>query len=391
MTAAIDQPYGNDLATMAERISGVIDAFFVDADGFVLACINAETNKPFVDDDWQIRDLEAHATWYARGSFPFALKRTAMNYEDADMTTGELLMAFLARARAVPNCEHRDAVERLAGVMIGINETIAAQNPMGAGFLPKTHGGVPHVHECFETSADQYLKWAVALEAYSVFTAELDRRVRAERILLDMAGWLDAHDFCTPYMGDTNYARLNHLRHYHLAFAYLCALGHRLGGSEHLLEEVVYFKNHAATASTRSPSPNSQNLVAEALSRLLDLAPEHSDDWLALMRDDWDARHAFVTPDLRVRFTDHYWNHTARFATNYWVVRKHVPEVDGTVDVEEILLAHDGKAAFLHLAAGQERTGLFASDHYPRYDTYVSGMSYASWLRVYWETRGAGV
>ena len=41
--------------------------------------------------------------------------------------------------------------------------------------------------------------------------------------------------------------------------------------------------------------------------------------------------------------------------------------------------------------AGQERTGLFASDHYPRYDTYVSGMSYANWLRLYWETRGAGV
>ena len=102
MTAAIAPPYGNDLATMAERISGVIAAIFVDADGVVLACSNAQTNKPFVDDDWQIRDLEAHATWYARGSFPFALKRTAMHYEDADMTTGELLMAFLARARAVP-------------------------------------------------------------------------------------------------------------------------------------------------------------------------------------------------------------------------------------------------------------------------------------------------
>jgi len=373
---------------MERTIADIVEQYFIDADGFVLACINSRTNKPFADDDPEVCDLDINKTWVARGAFPYEVKRTALNYEDADMTAGELLMAYLARARVTRSQEHVDAVERLAGTMIRLSETVAERNPFGSGFLPKPHGGMRYVHECFEMSADQYLKWAVALEAYGKVTADAQRRRQVDKILLDMALWLDARDFATPYMGNTNYARLNHLRHYHLTFAYLCALGHRLGGPPHLLEEVAFFRDHALNESKSSQAPNSQNLVVEALGRLLTLAPQDRDAWLNLMRDEWEGRRAFVAPGYRIRYSDHYWNHATRLAINYLVVRTHLPEVDGAVDVETILKAHDCKEKFLHLVAGQELSGPFLSGYYDRYDRHVLGLAYASWLRAFWETHG---
>ncbi|MDP7134454.1 MAG: hypothetical protein QF437_28415 [Planctomycetota bacterium] len=388
-TPLIDQHYGNNLDEMEEVISQIVEQYFVDEDGILIACINANTNRPFVDDDPEVRDIDLTKAWFANGALPHELKRTCLNYEDSDMATGELLMAYLARARATDSQEHIEAVEGVAGAMIHLSETVAEKNPFGPGWLPKIHGGLKHVHECFETSADQYLKWSTALEAYGAFTKDADRKARVDRILLDMAQWLDAHDFATPYMGNTNYARLNHLRHYHVAFAYLCALGHSLGGDSHLMEEVEFFKDRALIESKPSPSPNSQNLVSEAIGRLLVLAPEHRDAWLNLIRDDWEARHNFVETDGRIRFSGHYWNHTTRLATNYLVIRNYLPEIEGSLDVESILRDHDCKSTFLHLAPGQKLTGPFLDGNYPRYDKFVHGFSYASWLRVYWETRGA--
>jgi hypothetical protein len=245
-----------------------------------------------------------------------------------------------------------------------------------------------YVHECFEVSADQYLKWAVALEAYATFTSDADRRQQAHAILLAMAEWLDARDFATPYMGHTNYARLNNLRHYHMAFAYICALGYRLGGDAHLMDEVAFFKDHALAESGDPRAPNSQSLSIEATARLLELAPEHADAWLDLMRRTWEAKRDFVLPDYSIRFSDHFWNHTTRFLVNYLVARRYLPDVVGTIDVEPILLAQNCKEKFLHMVAGQELTGPFATHHYHRYDTHLLGLAYASWLRVYWETRG---
>ena len=384
----IDQPYGRNLDEMENTISRIVELNFIDEDGIMFACINARTNRPFEDDDPEISDIDLNKAWFANGSFPYELKRTCLNYEDSDMATGELLMAYLARARTTREQKHIDAVERLASVMIHLSETVAEQNPFGPGWLPKIHGGLKHVHVCFETSADQYLKWSTALEAYGAFTEDAQRQARVNRILLDMAQWLDAHDFATPYMGNTNYARLNHLRHYHLTFAYLCALGRRLGGDSHLLEEVAFFKDRALTKSKPSPSPNSQNLVSEAIGRLLELAPEYREVWLNLIRDDWEARHNFVKPDGRIHFSGHYWNHATRLATNYLVVRNYLPEIKGSVAIEAILREHDSKTKFLHLVPGQKLTGPFIDGNYPRYDKFVTGLSYASWLRVYWETRG---
>jgi len=386
-TDLIDRPYGTDLDTMAATIARVVEDYFIDSDGLVLACINARTNAPFTDDDAEVRDMVFHKAWFANGSFPYEVKRTALNYEDADMTMGELLMAYLARARVAPSLAHTAAVERLAGAMLHLNQVVAERNPFGPGFLPKPHGGLRYVHECFEMSADQYLKWAVALEAYGRFTADAERRARVDAVLRAMGEWLDARDFATPYMGNTNYARLNPLRHYHLTFAYLCALGHRLGGDVHLMDEVAFFKDRALSASRDSTAPNSQNLVIEATARLLELAPEHSDAWLGLMRRDWDAGRRFVLPDYRIRFSDHFWNHATRYAVNYLVARQYLPDIEGSVDVEAILLAHDTKQKFVHLVAGQEMTGPFADGRYPHYDTHLLGLAYASWLRAYWETR----
>jgi hypothetical protein len=383
----IDRPYGDDLETIAPTLARIVEHYFVDADGLVLACLNARTNKPYVDDDPEVRDLPLEQNWVYRGAFPHEVKRTAMNYEDADMTTGELLMAYLARARVEPTEANVEAVERLAGAMIRLNQVVADKNPFGAGFLPKPHGGLAYVPECFELSADQYLKWAVGLEAYAAFTRDTGRRDEANTILLDMARWLDARDFATPYMGNTNYGRLNPLRHYHLTFAYLCAKGYALSGDLGLLEETVFFKEHALANSRNSTAPNSQNLVVEALGRLLELAPEHADAWLELMRRDWDGRNAYVMPDLRVRFADHYWNHTTRFLTSYLVARRHLPEAVEPIDTDAVLLEQNTKDKFLHMVAGQEKTGPFATSTYPDYDNHLEGLAYASWLRVYWETR----
>ena len=97
---------------------------------------------------------------FGSGYVRFAIDLITARYPDRDITYhnrgigGDVSTGLLRRWDDDVLVHEPDCVS----VMIGINETIAAQNPMGAGFLPKTHGGVPHVHECFETSADQYLK-----------------------------------------------------------------------------------------------------------------------------------------------------------------------------------------------------------------------------------------
>ncbi|MBU4211240.1 MAG: hypothetical protein KKD33_01505, partial [Verrucomicrobia bacterium] len=377
--ALIEQHYGDDLEQMEQVIAAIIPQYFLDADELVYACINGATNKPYVDGDPDL-DYPVEKMWCRNGAFPYELKRTFLNYEDVDMTTAELLQAYLAKASAQPTKENRAAADKLATLMIEVTEDVGRKNPYGFGFLPKLHGGIRHLHECFEFSADQLLKWMNALDTYREFTDDADRQQRINAILLAAARWLDARDFVTPYMGSPNYARLNHLRHYHGCFAYLCARGYQLSAEEHLLAEARFFRDRMLNASQDSPAANSMNLVLEALSRLVQLMPEDQNVWLSLMRRNWQARANYYHPDGTAVYAGYRWHQGTRMATNYLIAKKLLPEIESEFDLPGLLLSHNCKAYFHHLVPGQELKINEADGGIHTYRNAVLGLAYASWM-----------
>ncbi len=387
MSAAdIDQPYGKDLEAIEHSIAAIIEQYFRDPDSFFYCVVNGLTNRPYTDADPDL-DYPLEKTWWANGGFPYELKRTFLNYEDSDMMAGEVLQAYLARAQANPTDANWAAADDLAELMLEVGEKVGRENPYGFGFLPKLHGGLRHLHEDFELSADQLLKWTTALDAYHAFTTNQDRRRRIEEFLVAAARWLDDRDFVTPYMGYPNYARLHDLRHYHACFAYLCARGYQLSGDKRLAEEVAFFRDRMLRGRRNSGSANSLNLVLEALTRLVALVPEDTDAWLSLARADWQARQTYFQPDGTATHSGYVWNEGPRMAVNYLVAKALLPEIEGDFDVPALLLAYNTKDRFYHLARGQEIPTRLDDGGVCTCRHAVLGLSYASWLRAYWLLR----
>jgi hypothetical protein len=384
----IDRNYGNDLDAIERSVAAIIPQYFLDDDGFPYACLNGATNRPYVDTDPEL-DYPLEKTWWYNGSFPYELKRTFFNYEDSDMVAGELLQVYVARARVAPTPENVAAADNFADLMLQVSERIGRENPYGYGFLPKLHGGIKHLHEDFEFSADQLLKWMSALDAYRDFTTDAGHRQRIDDLFLACARWFDARDFAVSYMGNMGWIRLTDMRHYLTTMAYVCARGYEISGDRHLQDETNFFRDRVLFASKDSPSANTVNLVVEALTHLIRLQPEATEAWLAIARRNWHHRTTYYRPEGTPRY-GLLWNESHNMALNYLLTRRLLPEIEGDLDPVAILLAHNCKRAFYHLVQPPEIPPDF-DDHGMGLRMYVNivlGQAYATWLRVYWLLKG---
>ncbi len=384
----IDQDYGNDLDAIEKSVAAIIPRYFLDEDGFPYACINGATNRPYQDSDPEL-DYPLERTWWYRGSFPYELKRTFLNYEDSDMMAGELLQAYVARARAAPTPENVSAADLLADLMLEVSERVGRENPYGYGFLPKMHGGLKHLHEDFEFSADQLLKWMSALDAYREFTTNAKQQGRIDKLFLACARWFDQRDYAVGYMGDMGWVRLTQMRHYLTTMAYVCARGYEVSGDPHLQDEAHFMRDRVFFASQDSPSANTVNLVAEAVTHLARLQPEAREAWLEIARRNWEHRVSYYRPAGTLRY-GLLWNESHTMAVNYLLTRRLLPEIEGDLDPVAVLLAHNRKQAFYHLVQPPQIPPDF-DDHGRGLGMYVNlvlGQAYAAWLRAYWMLKG---
>ena len=384
----IDQPYGGDLDHIERSVAAIIQKYVLDEDGFPYACLNGAANRAYVESDPDL-DCPLEKTWWYNGCFPFELKKTFFNYEDSDMVAGELLQAYVARAQAAPTAENVAAADRHADLMLEVSERIGRENPYGYGFLPKMHGGIKHLHEDFEFSADQLLKWMSGLDAYRQFTTDRGQQERVQNLFLACARWFDERDFAVSYMGGMGWVRLTEMRHYLATMAYICARGYEVSGDPHLQQEANFFRDRVLFGSQDSPSANTINLVVEAIGHLVRLQPEAAEAWVDIARRNWNHRTAYYRPEGTPRY-GLLWNESANMAVNYLLTRRLLPEIEGQFDPEAILLTYNRKAAFYHLTQPQMIPDDFDDGGMGlrMYVNIILCNAYANWWRAYWMLKG---
>jgi hypothetical protein len=266
--------------------------------------------------------------------------------------------------------------------MMKLYDAIARKNPYGAGWLCKPYGGIERAHESFECSADQYLKFTVALEKYSHWTEDAQERRQITDALCAFARWLDDRDFVTPYMGHCHWGRLTPLTHYRGYFAYIMALGYRLSGNEHYRQEALFFMDKMLRSPRLSGSVNSMNLVVEEMDRLTDLMPEYRAQWLDLMAQDWDNRANYVDTDGIMHNSGYMWNEGTGVASTYNTIVKHFPEKKNDLDLRTLLLKYNEMDRFVHQLSSDDPNNM--TYYVDRFEIVSQHLS--SWLRGYWES-----
>ncbi len=97
---------------MERSVTAIIEQYILDEDRFPYSCLNGAANRAYVEGDPNL-DYPLEPTWWHNGNFPHELKRAFFNYEDSDMVAGQLLQAYVARAKAAPT--PRDRVGQPAG------------------------------------------------------------------------------------------------------------------------------------------------------------------------------------------------------------------------------------------------------------------------------------
>jgi hypothetical protein len=381
----IRQEYGRTLKDIERTLWPIIADYFLDRDGFIYSCINKTTLKPFQDSDPEVNAKPVIETCVARGDFPYELKRTYLNYEDSDIAAGDYLMALVSKARRTGDPKVGESARRFFRAMMKLYDSIARKNPYGAGWLCKPYGGIERVEESLECSADQYLKFTVALEKYLHWTEDAQERQQITDALCAFARWLDDRDFVTPYMGRCSWGRLNPLTHYVGYFAYIMALGHRLSGNEHYRQEALFFMDKMLRSPRLSRNASAMQLVVEEMDRLMDLMPEYRTQWLDIMAQDWDDRVNYVDADGIAHGNGYYgggtWNEGAGLASTYNTIVKHFPEKKNDLDLRTLLLKYNKMDRFVLQVSSDDSTVLFYESRF----ALVSDI-YANWLRGYWES-----
>jgi hypothetical protein len=395
----IRQEYGRTLKDIERTLWPIIADYFLDRDGFIYSCINKTTLKPFQDSDPEVNA----ENWVARGDFPNELKRTYLNYEDSDMAAGDYLMALVSKARRTGDPKVGESARRFFRAMMKLYDSIARKNPYGAGWLCKPYGGIERVEESLECSADQYLKFTVALEKYLHWTEDAQERQQITDALCAFARWLDDRDFVTPYMGRCAWGRLHSHTHWVGYFAYIMALGHRLSGNEHYRQEALFFMDkmlrrprlsgnaerdrfvlgeRARRPPRLSGNASAMNLVVEQMDRLIDLMPEYRTQWLDIMAQDWDDRVNYVDADGIAHYDGYRWNEGAGLASTYNTIVKHFPEKKNDLDLRTLLLKYNEMDRFVHQLSSDDPNNM--TYYVDRFEIVSQHLS--SWLRGYWES-----
>jgi hypothetical protein len=288
--------YGHDLPAIEVRIQRIVQAIFLDRHGFVRGGVHARTLAPYTPRD--MRHIRPEEMFCANAGMPRKWKPLVMNYEEADMATGDYLLGLVHKCKVTADpAVRRQARAAFEGIR-RLCHNAFTKNPYGRGWLPKPYGGIIDVGEVFECSVDQYAKISLGLDAYSRELADSRERAAAEDILVAFADWWIEHGYTSNYFGNCCWWWRAKLPHACGLFLYLLALAQRLTGRRKYLREFYRIMQHKdALLNLPRVEVNAANLTIECLERLMALKPGHRRTWLASMRACWEFTRARTQPE----------------------------------------------------------------------------------------------
>lgn len=382
--------YGDSLAEIEATIHRVIQRIFVDEDHFLRSFVNGRTMKPY-----RLADLPGHD--FGRGAFtenssmPRKLKPLWLNYEDADMATGDYLCALLEKHRVTGDRRVRAEARRTyrAIRLLCRNAFTTNASPhYRRGWLPKPYGGIRHVAECFECSVDQYMKITCALEKYRDELANARERREIKEIILAFADWWIDHDFTTNYFGNCCWWLKAGHAHSTAYFLYLTTLAMAfVRRAKYAKAFDRCWKYRDALIDGKGDQANSCNQAVECAARLCELKPHWTPFWRRAIRRQIEYSLAAVRadgsieiPGLRTRFRE-----GPCVAASLAAAHRLIPEGGFGAHVFPLLRKYNRRAHFYHVARGQRWVHPLLRR--PEYLQSFSAQDHAAWLKAYWMMR----
>jgi len=385
-SALVEGSYGSTLPEIEARAQRIARAVFLDANGFVRGAVHRRTLAPYTPED--VADYEVREIFSVNAAVPYAYKKLLMNYEEADMATGDYLLSLIHKFQVTGDPAVREAARRVFEAILLLCHNAATRNPYGRGWLPKPYLGIVRVEEVFECSVDQYTKIALALDWYAREIAGAAERARAEENLVAFADWWIDHAYTANYFGNCCWWWCSNMPHPEAWFLYILALAEHLTGERRYAREFgKMLQYHEALFNVQRVETNACNLTAECLERLLALKPGRRLLWLAALRACWEYSREHTTPEgycpQRLGQGTAIVNNGGRVACTAATASRFLPEGPALFAWgREVLAKYTNKNMFLHLhprTRGLPRAFALERDA-------LSGHHFTSWLHAYWKS-----
>jgi hypothetical protein len=358
---------------------------FLDRHHFVRVGINVNTLAPYTLEDmagYQVREM-----FTVNAGCPYDAKLLIMNYEEADMATGDYLMSLVHKYAVTGEEKVREQVRKVFQAIMLLCHNSFTKNPYGRGWLPKPYLGIVEVGEIFECSVDQYTKIALGLDWYARELATPEERAQAEDALVAFAEWWVDHWYTANYFGNCCWWWKSNMPHSEAWFLYILALAERLTGDKLYAREftkIMQFQD--ALFNVQRVETNACNLTTECLERLMALKPGRRRLWREAMQACWEYSRDHTTEEgycpQRLGRGRALVNNGGRVACTAATASQFLP--DGPALRAwgwEVLGKCNRLEMFMHLHPSSH--GLPRAFEFELLD--LSGHHFTSWLHGYWK------
>lgn len=377
--------FGSTLPAIEARAQRILRALFLDRHGFVRGGINANTLAPYTLQD--MADYEVRELFTVNAGCPYDAKKLIMNYEEADMATGDYLMSLVHKSAVTGDEKVREQARKAFGAILLLCHNSFTKNPYGRGWLPKPYLGIMEVGEIFECSVDQYTKIALGLDWYARELATPEERAQAEDTLTAFAEWWVEHAYTANYFGNCCWWWRTNMPHPEAWFLYILATAEHLTGDRRYAREfrrLLQFRK--ALFNVGRVETNACNLTVECLERLMILKPGYRPLWREAMRACWEYSREHTAAEgycpQRLGKGQVLVNNGGRVACTAATASQFLPDGAALRDwARAVLGKYDRREMFMHLHP--DSRGL------PRAFEFellaLSGHHFTSWLHAYWK------
>lgn len=369
-----------ELDLLAEKERGIvafIEDHLIDKDGLLYCYLNAETLKPWTEEEFVQNNYTTHFHKLARGNAMGALA-----YEDSLMATAEYA---LSRIDQYEQIGAPLALVSAAGHVDTILSVFREGEKFELGYLPKPHGGLDKASWSHEISHDQYIKSVVALRRFQPYAPPARRRA-IDRYLVAAADYFIVRNFHYPRresMVVTPETRAHTLAF----FVPILVIAGKITGKPIYKEKLARFDalltaiaDGAVIGDLDHPNANVSSLFIEGFH--LALSEGHNDERLIkIIGTLWDKHPPLLGPDglgpedSGQKFRSARILRVAAFAP---IVDRYFPEKHAWMTSLKMLRAlNDPHRTLCSLDPG-------SSGHDPYWNRTICELGLTSWLSAYW-------
>jgi hypothetical protein len=378
LAAASVSPFGTDqaraantpdleqLAVAAANFHDFVTAHMMDGDGLCRSMLNADTFKPWTEEQLAKLDRRTLTDWFQNSpDMPGCLA-----YENALMATGEFAFSQIVRHRVTGDTAAQEMSHRCVRAILAVIEEGRHYMP---GYLPKPFGGLAKARYSHEISPDQYTKAVAALYAWRPL-ASAEERAAIDRFFVDAADFFAARKFRHAYRHRTIVTADTH--HHSLGlFVPIVVLAANVSGRAGYREHLKAF-SRALDDSLTDEKLSNFNMTSLMIDGFDVAIKEGCDDprLPKLIESLWNRSIKNIDPDGTSYEGDNPRNITSegtRVAACATIVQKLHPATHATAVADKVLHRY---------------TKVQQMTHY-RIPGAIFEVSITSWLLAYWRLR----